>query len=61
MMVLVVEMMLMTIPMMPGGMAMTMVTISPQGGNSPGRFFPAGELFLSVWFLPCGGGGKIIG
>ena len=44
-MVLVVEMMLMTILMMPGVMAMTMATISPSGREFPDRFLPAGELF----------------
>ena len=29
----------------------------PPGGNFPGRFLPAGELFLSLLFPPRGGGG----
>ena len=31
--------------------------LPPPGGNSPGRFLPAGELFLSLWFPPRGGSG----
>ena len=27
------------------------------GRNFPGRFLPAGELYLSLWFPPRGGGG----
>ena len=60
MMVLMMEMVLMIIPMMPGVMAMTMSTIPPPpGGKFPDRFLPAGALLLSVWFPPRGGGGKI--
>ena len=29
----------------------------PPGRNFPARFLPAGELFLSLWFPPRGGGG----
>ena len=42
MMVLVMGMMLMMIPMMPGVMT---VTISPSGGEFPRRNLPARELF----------------
>ena len=45
MMVLVVEMMLMTIPMMPGAMAMTMATISHSGRDSPTDFFLSKSFF----------------
>ena len=31
--------------------------LPPPGGNFPGRFLPAGELFLSLLFPPRGGGG----
>ena len=31
--------------------------LPPSGGNFPGRFLPAGELFLSLLFPPRGGGG----
>ena len=31
--------------------------LPPPGGNSPGRFLPTGELFLSLLFPPRGGGG----
>ena len=31
--------------------------LPPPGRNFPGRFLPAGELFLSLWFPPRGGGG----
>jgi hypothetical protein len=57
MMVTAMEMMMM-IPMKSGVMTMTMAMISPPPGrNFPGRFLPAGELFLSLWFPPRGGGG----
>ena len=32
----------------------------PPGGKFPGSFLPVGALLISVWFSPCGGGGKII-
>ena len=56
--VLVMEMMMMMIPMKSGVMTMTMAMISPPPGrNFPCRFLPAGEIFLSLWFPPRGGGG----
>jgi hypothetical protein len=32
----------------------------PSGRNFPGRFLPAGELSLCVYFLPCRGGGVFL-
>ena len=32
----------------------------PPGGKFPDSFLPTGALLLSVWFLPRGGGEKII-
>jgi hypothetical protein len=55
--VLVVVMMMM-IPMKPSSMAVMMAMISPPPGrNFLGRFLPAGELSLSVCFLPRRGDG----
>ena len=45
------EMMMMMIPMKSSSMTVTMAMISPlREGISPGRFLPAGELFLSSVF-----------
>jgi hypothetical protein len=54
----VLVMMVMMILMKPSSMAVMMATISPPPGrNFPGKFLPAGELFLSVCFPPRRGGG----
>jgi hypothetical protein len=56
--VLVAMVNMMMIPMKPISMRVTMVTISPPPGrNFPRRFLSAGELSLSLCFLPRRGGG----
>jgi hypothetical protein len=54
MMVMMVLVMMMMIPMKPISMMVTMAMIppSPPGGNFPGRFLLAGELYLSLCFPP---------
>jgi hypothetical protein len=56
-----VAMVMMMISMKPDSMTVTMVTISPlRERNILGRFLPAGELSISVCFLPRRGSGVFL-
>ena len=53
-----VILMMMMIPMMPGMMPVTVVMISPSGRDFPGGISPPGRCFLSLSFPSRRGGEK---